>query len=180
MPRHSYFGLTDAIEEYVKAHSAEIPVDQLEAYCCARDRLGAEQIVARLGRDLHSACESWGALKKSASPPIPEQVKKTWRLHRPGHRHLSGGGYVYFIQGVDGGRVKIGWAKRPASRLRELQTGSPVALRIVAVMPGSREDERTHHRRFERHRCYGEWFFPAPELLEYMNETIDAWPDCNT
>ncbi len=74
--------------------------------------------------------------------------------------------YVYFIHGAD--KIKIGCASDPESRLRSLQCGSPVPLTIIALMRGSRRDERSLHRRFCHIRSHGEWYHPADELLDHI------------
>lgn len=54
-------------------------------------------------------------------------------------------GFVYFIQAEHGGPVKIGWARDPAKRLRELQTGSPHRLVVRATIAGALADEAALH-----------------------------------
>lgn len=78
---------------------------------------------------------------------------------------------VYFIQGVDGGRIKIGMAYWPEGRLEKLQSMSPIRLRIIGLMPGGGAAlERRLHDRFSATRAYGEWFEPTDELLAYIRE----------
>lgn len=72
---------------------------------------------------------------------------------------------VYFVQGVEGGPIKIGWSKDPATRLSQLQTGNPSQLRILVTTPGAPALEQQLHALFAAHRRAGEWFDPAPELL---------------
>lgn len=56
-------------------------------------------------------------------------------------------------------RHKIGWAKDPEQRIRELQTGSPVPLEIIGVIRGGTlETENELHVAFGQHRLHGEWF----------------------
>lgn len=77
---------------------------------------------------------------------------------------------VYFIQ-ADNGLIKIGVATSPKERLRTLRTMSPAALRLVLVLPGrGAPGESELHTRFAEHRSHGEWFHPAPELLNYIRE----------
>lgn len=71
---------------------------------------------------------------------------------------------TYFIGCVDHG-IKIGISNSPLERLAILQTGSPVAIRILACAPGGRQREREYHNTFAEHRKHGEWFRPAPEIL---------------
>lgn len=76
---------------------------------------------------------------------------------------------IYYVEGCCN-HIKIGFAKNPARRLRALQSGSPSPLNLLAIEPGTPADERRLHRRFSRHRGYGEWFRPAPELLAHVNQ----------
>jgi hypothetical protein len=71
--------------------------------------------------------------------------------------------HVYFI-GDDRDRVKIGVAADPLSRLRQLQTSSPVRLVLLAADRAYLEAERALHRRFAASRLSGEWFTRTPEL----------------
>lgn len=73
-------------------------------------------------------------------------------------------GGVYAISGVHGW-VKIGRAKNIASRMRDLQVGSPVPLRLLAVLSLDEDDERDLHRRWSHLRTSGEWFRLDAELL---------------
>lgn len=72
---------------------------------------------------------------------------------------FRGDGYVYAIQarGPEG-PVKIGFSRDPWKRLRELQTGCPDELRLLAVEPNSvPEDERRYHASIGA-PIRGEWF----------------------
>lgn len=76
---------------------------------------------------------------------------------------------VYVIQARGRAAVKIGYAKDIAKRLRQLQTGSPAKLKLIAVIPGDRDVERGLHDRFADHRLHGEWFHKsAPGLLDLI------------
>lgn len=66
-------------------------------------------------------------------------------------------GFVYWIAS-DVGDVKIGWALDPEKRCRELQTGNPQLLRVIAAMQGTKRDERALHAKLEHARGNGEWF----------------------
>jgi hypothetical protein len=79
-------------------------------------------------------------------------------------------GYVYFITTAEAERVKIGFTRnQPRTRLRELQTGSPFELCIIATERGTEQDERELHARFADCRLHGEWFELTEELREYIN-----------
>jgi len=78
-------------------------------------------------------------------------------------------GNVYFIRSGARGPVKIGYTRKdPSARLADLQTGSPVRLRLLGFMPGAPADERSLHRRFASLRLLGEWFHPSRELLDAL------------
>jgi hypothetical protein len=78
---------------------------------------------------------------------------------------------VYFIQAVQGGPIKIGVAEDVDARLSALQTGSPLPLRVLAILPSSgRYGEAQLHQRFAATRLHGEWFEATPELLAFIAE----------
>ena len=65
---------------------------------------------------------------------------------------------VYVIQGDPGTPVKIGKAVDVAARLRTLQTGSFMLLRLLDVIPGGYRVENQVHRALAGDRLQGEWF----------------------
>lgn len=79
-------------------------------------------------------------------------------------------GYIYFIQGLCGGAIKIGYSKNPEKRLAELQTGYPDTLTILLMIPGTEATERTLHRQFEASRLKGEWFRPDKYVIDKIKE----------
>lgn len=81
---------------------------------------------------------------------------------------------VYFIQAGEDGPVKIGTAEDVAARLSELQTGSPAPLQLLGYVSGGRADEQMLHRRFAALRMRGEWFSPAPELIDFIVAALRA------
>lgn len=78
---------------------------------------------------------------------------------------------VYFIRAAASGLIKIGVAGSPASRLKALQTASPVDLTLIATIPGvGQADESRLHELFAEERVRGEWFQPSARLLAYVEE----------
>lgn len=71
---------------------------------------------------------------------------------------------TYFVQGANGGPIKIGKSCRNilVGRVASLQTGNPYPLVVRRAMRGNHESEL--HWRFRDHRLCGEWFKPALEL----------------
>jgi hypothetical protein len=79
-------------------------------------------------------------------------------------------GWVYFIQGVDGGPIKIGTTDNVRSRLRAIQAMNWAELRLLTCYPGFSMSERHLHRRFKEHRVRGEWFAINPELSKLIDD----------
>lgn len=77
---------------------------------------------------------------------------------------------VYFIQGVDGGPIKIGYARNPEARLKDLQLASPVQLRLLAIVDGGKPRETELHQRFAHLRSHGEWFIADESLVRWIRK----------
>lgn len=86
---------------------------------------------------------------------------------------MSAGSQVYFVQSGANGPIKIGTARDVTNRLASLQTGSPVSLRLLGVIPGDVTVEKTLHARFDRHRIRGEWFRPVGRLKAYIAQATN-------
>lgn len=86
--------------------------------------------------------------------------------------------FVYFIQPEGGGLIKIGRADDPERRLRLLQCGSPVILKLCHKAEAPAEWEFRLHTLFQRYRKHGEWFEPCQQLADIANAIPDpAIPD---
>lgn len=89
---------------------------------------------------------------------------------------------VYFIGG-DFDRVKIGYTNRdPEERLRDLQVGCPVPLRVLASFAADQCTEGQLHSLFEDSWSHGEWFKITARLLRligYVKKygTSDGWEE---
>lgn len=75
---------------------------------------------------------------------------------------------VYFIGCRGLPYVKIGKAVSPRQRLRDLQSGCPVELFIMATTKDFTED--ILHKRFDHSRVRGEWFKLDWELQNFINQ----------
>lgn len=85
---------------------------------------------------------------------------------------------IYFVQAGDSGHIKIGYTNDIARRVSALQTGCPVALRVIGVIdPGDPLLELDLHKRFDAFRTLNEWFSPDELLLSYIRE--NAAPHVN-
>ncbi len=80
-------------------------------------------------------------------------------------------GVVYFVR--SGGaepRIKIGFSEYLPRRVSGLRLGSPVPVRLIASIPGSRSTEQYIHRLFVADRTHGEWFMVSPELRAFIRK----------
>lgn len=77
---------------------------------------------------------------------------------------------IYFIQSARGGPIKIGMtAGQPLHRMASLQTGFPYELRLLGVISDADDSREAEiHQQFSHLRIRGEWFRPAPDLLDFI------------
>ena len=76
---------------------------------------------------------------------------------------------VYFVSAPELGRVKIGFAADPRTRLGKLRADSPTRLVLLAVIDGDVETEKDLHSRFSNFRLHGEWFTLDGALQEFVD-----------
>lgn len=102
------------------------------------------------------------------------------REYRRRKKRDDGTQYVYFIRMGDDGPVKIGIAKDPQGRLRDLQVGCPFPLKLLATVSGGMEKEQRLHEELQEFRMEGEWFQPTPEVFavverELLAPSVTSW-----
>lgn len=109
----------------------------------------------------HPELVAWfSAAMKEASIPRKKPSRNPQKLRL---------GCVYFLQGVSGGCIKIGFTMYdPRKRMADLQTGSPVVLRIIHTFDAPRYGERWAHERFASSHSHLEWFRPTADLLDFI------------
>lgn len=77
------------------------------------------------------------------------------------------GDVVYAVRCRDGA-IKIGWTSNIRNRIRELRV--PLDG-ILALVPGTLEDEQAVHAGLVEHRAHGrEFYHPTPEVIAVVNE----------
>lgn len=106
---------------------------------------------------LDNLADKWEA--KDHPTPVPPK--------RGAHEPL-----VYFFQRSDDS-IKIGTTVNIQSRQSSLETGSG-PLVLLGTIAGGYTTEQALHRKFAEHRIHGEWFNPAPEILELANKAQEA------
>lgn len=76
--------------------------------------------------------------------------------------------FVYLIREIPSGRVKIGTTQDIEQRLKQLQTGNPDPLEVVAWYPGSFEEEMILKNQWKGINIRGEWFQPQPYVFKHF------------
>lgn len=78
--------------------------------------------------------------------------------------------YVYLLEAVGGGWVKIGRSKDPFGRIADLQTGCPypIVLRVCFHCPNAFEVESRLHDMCAAYRGHGEWFAIDSAIVQEM------------
>jgi hypothetical protein len=72
---------------------------------------------------------------------------------------------VYLVAADALGAVKIGLAKSPTERLRNLQTAIPTKLTLIRLLDGGAALEQGLHHRFASARITGEWFHFSQAMM---------------
>jgi hypothetical protein len=75
---------------------------------------------------------------------------------------------VYFIACGDD-LIKIGHTTNLRSRIRSLRTATPKEPRVLLVLPGTRDDERDLHRKFELYGVGREWFSRCDAIMKFIS-----------
>ena len=73
---------------------------------------------------------------------------------------------LYFIQGASTGRIKIGVSTDIRRRITEMQLSETVE--VLLEIDGDEKLESELHNRFKEHQAHGEWFYPSPDILNYV------------
>lgn len=108
----------------------------------------------------------------------PVRIPLSMRLLIGMYRRVPGGSFVYFFQREDGA-IKIGFSRCPVERFHEVRMQLPGReLKILAICGGSSFTEASLHRAFADFNIEGEWFRPAPEILELVSCVSQHVSDC--
>ncbi len=90
--------------------------------------------------------------------------------------------YLYIICDSSESTVKIGYSRDPQSRLRSLQTGYPLPLRVYHSVLVSEDRvrllERKLHQEMSIYRTRGEWFkIGASQARALLDHCVIRWAD---
>ena len=105
------------------------------------------------------------------------EAVRGWKANYPpeDYRGKRMDGYVYVVQSIHGGAVKVGYSDDPVKRLGGLQTGHPQELRIIGLCRGNSATERDIHKALKRHHARGEWFDGTPECHKELSSCGIYW-----
>lgn len=119
---------------------------------------------------------------------VGEDVRGVLRRGGHGHEYTTRGGIchaamvpsnmIYFLEVVGTGTVRIGWSRRVMARIRDAGVYAR-DLKILAVVPGERQDERHVHLALSRASCVparteSEYFHATPGVIALANYA-DGW-----
>jgi len=76
--------------------------------------------------------------------------------------------FVYFVQYGD--RIKVGYSKNPKGRLQTLKSSNGGEMIPIAVLPGTRQQEKLIHERFREYSICGEWYHDCAEIRRQIEE----------
>ena len=74
--------------------------------------------------------------------------------------------FIYFIQGENGGSIRIGYTINPAITLKSLENGYPDKLKILIVIPGDSSNAIKLQNKFEHLKLKGGWYKPDKEIFD--------------
>lgn len=75
--------------------------------------------------------------------------------------------FIYFMQAVSGGPVKIGYTTKPEHRRVAHQQSSHLEFQFIALFHAPQPYERALHQFYAPEHLRGEWFHPSRRLLRY-------------
>jgi hypothetical protein len=114
--------------------------------------------------------------KAANSEQAAHRIEMMIREHRPkrsaGSYTDRSAGYVYFVATADRAFIKIGWARRPKERLKDLQVSNHSELVMLGQRRGTPRDEKVLHKILSGSRARGEWFSATPEVLSVVGNII--------
>lgn len=133
---------------------------------CAQHQAELERCVSGYLATGRRRGQGWGGpigafIDQEADRRVTRILMGARREEGPDYSHSL----VYFATRGDphaGDLVKIGRTVNLAARMKALDTTA------LATMPGGPSEEAELHRRFADHRVRGEWFTPAPPILEFI------------
>lgn len=95
---------------------------------------------------------------------IPENQVELFKSTINPNRTKSSDQYVYFIEVLPDGFIKIGLSNDPVKRLAHMQTSFPYELQLLGYVSGDYTLEKQLHEDFKADHIKGEWFKSSKPL----------------
>jgi len=83
-------------------------------------------------------------------------------------------GYLYFVEAIGLGQIKIGFSPEPEKLVSELLSNSPCELRLLGKIPGDEEELKEIHSVLEDMHFKGEWFFSTNKVRELLKKKLNV------
>jgi hypothetical protein len=81
--------------------------------------------------------------------------------------------WIYAIESLGSGLVKLGLTINVEKRMKDLQTGSPSPLHFIGAFPGDHRTEKHIHKKYNKYWESGEWYNLPFGLAEQIIE--EGW-----
>jgi T5orf172 domain len=101
------------------------------------------------------------------------KVAQAWQVtvtDRESMQPQSPAGWVYFIR--SGALIKVGYTTDLSKRMRSYNSHNP-DVQLMAVVPGTRDDEAAYHKRFAAQKVRGEWFRLSGSLATMLHGLME-------
>jgi len=148
--------------------SLETPAERYAAICAIAKRLGARPPTVEQSLSWTKLPTNHANFLGAIEMCIVARDYRTAQRKSRGPRRPVRKSRVYLLAG--GSHIKIGTTHSVAKRLRALQCGSPIPLRVLVHFPGDAVTESALHQRFAALRAHGEWFRAEQPLLDFVAE----------
>ena len=73
-------------------------------------------------------------------------------------------------------QVKIGYSTNVERRLKQLSTGNPNILTVIALLGGDKRLEKELHFKFRHYRINREWFNFQPIMVTEFERLVKFFP----
>jgi hypothetical protein len=91
-------------------------------------------------------------------------------------KRLNVNDFIYFMQGENGGSIRIGYSINPSKTLISLEKGYPDKLKILLVIPESCEKAIQLQNKFEHLKLKGGWYKPDKEIFDEIEKLKSKYP----
>lgn len=108
---------------------------------------------------------------------LSEPMRCEHKQFRGGSGERGNSGWVYVVDAPGSGLAKIGYCgpHALARRMRDVQSGSPLRLDLVALARGGTQLEAHWQQQFKQHRRHLEWFESEP-IVPLFRAAMEARP----